>query len=130
MDLFTGEVSIFNRLMGIKGHIKMLRRIPFELVFWIIALVLLATADVHEHGDAGHFTLCPIANMGFSWCPGCGIGRSITQLFHGHITKSLELHWFGIPALLIISWRIVGLIKRNLMTLKVLNLKYKEERYV
>lgn len=109
---------------------KTLKRVPFELIFWIVALVLLAMADTHKHGAGPHFTLCPLANMGFDWCPGCGIGRSITQLFHGNYLESLKYHWFGLPALLIICWRIWVLIKMNFKNNKLLNLKYKEERYV
>jgi hypothetical protein len=109
---------------------KLLKRVPFELVFWVVALVLLATSDPHSHGDGTHFTLCPLANMGFSWCPGCGIGRSITQLFHGNLEASFARHWFGLPALLIIFRRIMVLTRMILTNNKRLNLKYKEERYV
>lgn len=109
---------------------KILMRLPYELFFWIIALLLLGTADLHTHDSEMHFTLCPVANMGFSWCPGCGIGRSIGYLLQGDFQASLHEHWFGIPALLIIGNRMVVLIKMNLKNRKVINLKYKEERYV
>ncbi|MBB5437128.1 hypothetical protein HDC92_000796 [Pedobacter sp. AK017] len=99
---------------------KTLKHIPFELIFWIGAMILLATANPDKHGDAQHFTLCPLANMGFSWCPGCGIGRSITQVFHGNFTESFAHHWFGVPALLIICWRIGVLIRTNLINNKLL----------
>lgn len=86
---------------------------PLELVFWILALVLLARADHHTH----HFSLCPLANLGVDWCPGCGLGRSISALFYGEIKESLNFHWFGIPALLVIVYRIFTLgtliIKKN-----------------
>lgn len=107
-----------------------LKRIPLELIFWIAALLLLATADPHNHGETQHFTLCPLANMGLSWCPGCGIGRSLTQLFHGNFAESFALHWFGLPALLIICWRIGVLTRMMLVNNKPFNLKYKEKRYV
>jgi len=109
---------------------KILMRLPFELFFWIAALLLLGTADAHTQSHGQHFTLCPLANMGFDWCPGCGIGRSIAHLLQGDLKASLDEHWFGIPALLIILNRIVVLIKMNLKSRKALNLKYKEERYV
>ncbi len=108
----------------------MLKRLPFELFFWITALVLLGFADLHDHGEAAHFTLCPLANMGFSWCPGCGIGRAIAHLLQGEFSASLEHHWFGIPALLIISSRIIILVRSGLRSHNVINMKYKEERYV
>jgi len=106
---------------------KTLRQIPLELLFWILALVMLATATPVGHHEAHHFTLCPVANMGFDWCPGCGIGRSITHLFHGNIAASLEQHWFGIPALGILVWRIVVLIR---LTIENKIFKLKRERYV
>ena len=105
---------------------KMLSRIPFELIFWIAALVLLGLAEPQTHDHEHHFTLCPLANMGIEWCPGCGIGRAITQVLHGNLTESIKLQWFGIPALLIIVYRIVILIKLNIKR----KLKYKEEGYV
>ncbi|WP_131538208.1 DUF2752 domain-containing protein [Pedobacter nototheniae] len=89
---------------------KYIKSFPLELSFWIIALVLLATANSHEH----HFTLCPLANLGFEqWCPGCGLGRSISQIFHGEFSQSFKQHWFGFPALLIIFYRIYTLIKNK-----------------
>jgi hypothetical protein len=109
---------------------KILLRLPFELLFWITALLLLGTADLHAHGNDQHFTLCPLSNMGFNWCPGCGIGKSIGYLLKGNFQASLNEHWFGIPAVMIILNRIVVLIKIKLKNRKVLNLKYKEERYV
>lgn len=103
-------------------------RIPLELIFWLTALTLLATADPagHLHGD--HFTLCPLANLGLDWCPGCGLGRSVIQLFHGHVKESIQLHWFGIPAVLIIGYR-TGILGRDELK-RVINNKDKEKDYV
>ncbi|MBY0543601.1 MAG: DUF2752 domain-containing protein [Sphingobacteriaceae bacterium] len=100
---------------------KYIKSFPIELVFWLVALVLLATASPHEH----HFSLCPLANLGFDWCPGCGLGRSITALFNGDINASFAQHWFGIPALLLIAHRIYQL--TNQLFNKEINLKYKED---
>ncbi|HEY2583255.1 MAG TPA: DUF2752 domain-containing protein [Mucilaginibacter sp.] len=49
--------------------------------------------------------------LGFSWCPGCGLGHSISFLFHGDLNRSFHAHWLGIPALVIISHRIYILIR-------------------
>ncbi len=100
---------------------KYFRSFPIELIFWLVALVLLATADSHAH----HMTLCPLANLGFDWCPGCGLGRSITALFHGDVNASIAQHWLGIPALLLIGHRIYQL--TNQLFNKEINLKYKED---
>jgi hypothetical protein len=102
-------------------NMKHMKNFPLELIFWVMALMLLATADPHAH----HFTLCPLANLGITWCPGCGLGRSISALFHGDISASFGFHWFGIPALLLIAHRIYQLSKNLIHT--NLKLKYKED---
>jgi hypothetical protein len=61
------------------------------------------------HPEDIHFTFCPLASAGLHWCPGCGLGRAITLIFHGSLRESLKYHWLGIPAVLIISYRIVTL---------------------
>lgn len=99
-----------------------IKRLPLELIFWILALVLLATANPHVH----HFSLCPLANLGVDWCPGCGLGRSISALMHSEIGESLNFHWFGIPALLTIVYRIVRLSIYQTKN-KEFNLNYKED---
>ena len=100
-----------------------IKRFPLELLFWILALVLLATANPHAH----HFSLCPLANLGVDWCPGCGLGRSISALFHGEIEESFNFHWFGLPALLVIVYRIVTLSTLTIKRYKEFNLNYKED---
>jgi hypothetical protein len=47
--------------------------------------------------------------MGITWCPGCGLGHSIAFLLHGDIKNSFHAHWIGVPALIIIVYRIVVL---------------------
>jgi hypothetical protein len=85
---------------------KRITSIPIELLFWIMALLCLAMAKPETQGHVQHLTLCPLANLGIEWCPGCGIGRSITHLLHGNLAMSLTFHWFGVPALIIILFRI------------------------
>ncbi|RYZ98057.1 MAG: DUF2752 domain-containing protein [Sphingobacteriaceae bacterium] len=50
---------------------------------------------------------------GIGWCPGCGLGHSISWLFRGDIQHSFNAHWFGIPALIIICWRVFVLAKNR-----------------
>jgi hypothetical protein len=83
----------------------------FELVFWVTGLICLAFTNP---GSQSHFTLCPLKLLGFKWCPGCGLGHSISFLFHGNIKSSLHAHWLGIPALGIILYRIYVLAKLRL----------------
>ncbi len=78
----------------------------FELFFWITALIYLAMI----HPADAHFSFCLFKHLGISWCPGCGIGHSIAFLLHGDIVKSVETHWLGTFALLMIVYRILQLI--------------------
>lgn len=107
---------------------KWLSRIPLELILWITAILLLAVADPADHIPENHFTLCPLANLGLSWCPGCGLGRALIQLLHGNVSESIHFHWLGIPALLIIAYRIFILGRCEIK--RVINKKYKEKNYV
>ncbi|MEJ7779243.1 MAG: DUF2752 domain-containing protein [Daejeonella sp.] len=87
----------------------MLKGWPLELITWSAALLFLS---VSYPVKASHLTLCPLDNLGFSWCPGCGLGRSISYLMHGEIKLSFSQHWFGIPALGILIFRIVQLLNK------------------
>jgi hypothetical protein len=94
----------------------------FELVFWIAALIALAVTD-----PAGkvHFSLCPLKAMGITWCPGCGLGHAISWLLRGDIRNSWHAHWFGIPALIIILYRIYDLSRRRILGLRMINVPLK-----
>ena len=81
---------------------------PIEGFCWVGALVLLYFTNPHTH----HFSLCPLDNLGITWCPGCGLGRSIALLMHGELQESIRMHWLGIPAFLIIVHRIYNLSRR------------------
>jgi hypothetical protein len=81
----------------------------FEAIIWIVALILLAFAPIHH----GHYSLCLFKNLGFDFCPGCGLGHSITYLFHGKIEASFYAHPFGIPAVIILIYRIFSILKQN-----------------
>jgi hypothetical protein len=83
----------------------------FELIFWIAALISLALTNP---GAQTHFTLCPLKLLGFTWCPGCGLGHAISFLFHGDIKSSFHAHWLGIPAVIVILHRIYVLAKERL----------------
>jgi hypothetical protein len=81
-----------------------------ELIFWLSGLIALALTNPENH----HFTFCPLANFGFSWCPGCGLGRSISSIFRGDMMLSLSYHWFGLPAFIILIHRVYVLSKKYL----------------
>jgi hypothetical protein len=71
----------------------------------LLYLMLINPYDIH------HFTFCPLKNLGFNFCPGCGLGLSISKIFHFDFIGSFETHPLGMPALIIISNRIYVLLK-------------------
>jgi len=85
-----------------------------ELLIWIGSLIFLFFS---YHSDSSyHFTICPLSLSGIKYCPGCGLGKSISALLNGDFRQSLQYHYLGIPALIIILMRIKSLItfKANL----------------
>jgi hypothetical protein len=84
--------------------------IGLETAIWIGALLYLAIL----HSPAGtHFIICPINNLGFDFCPGCGLGNSISLIFQGEIYNSFLSHPLGLLALTVLIIRIIHLIKNN-----------------
>lgn len=94
---------------------KYFKFIGFESLIWIAGLIYLA---FFSPIDQTHFTICPLANMGLDFCPGCGLGHSITQLFHGNFVDSFNTHPLGLFALIIILYRIYTLLKTNFINIK------------
>jgi hypothetical protein len=80
--------------------------LPREAVFWITGLMLLPFANTLDG-----FSICPFHNLGLTFCPGCGLGKSILYLFQLDFYNSFISHPLGIPALLIILHRIYTLFK-------------------
>lgn len=97
----------------------MIRKLNIELLFWISGLIWLFIDNPHEN----HFSFCPIKNLGFSFCPGCGLGHAISFLFHGNLQQSFDSHPLGIFALIVIIARIFTLLK---YTYQHLNLNIQE----
>jgi hypothetical protein len=81
----------------------------FELIFWIAAMISLAFSDPAK----AHFSLCPLKLMGITWCPGCGLGHSISYLFRGDLRSSFHAHWLGVPAVIIILYRVLVLFSQK-----------------
>lgn len=82
--------------------IRFLIKRRLEAVIWLLALMLFAVTNP----DAGlGITICPIKLLGFSFCPGCGLGKSIAYLLHGDIHRSMDAHLLGIPAVMILVYR-------------------------
>jgi hypothetical protein len=82
----------------------------FELMVWIAGLAFLA---IYTPGIDHHFSICPIKNLGLSFCPGCGLGESISLLFRFRFIESFHVHPLGILALIILLNRIALLLLKS-----------------
>jgi len=81
----------------------------FEWAVLAAALILMALIDP----SAERASFCIIDKFGFTFCPGCGLGRSVALLFRGEVTASVSMHPAGILAAPILLARIMSIIKRN-----------------
>jgi hypothetical protein len=89
-----------------------IQRLPLELVFWTVSLILIWSM---EPAAENHFTMCPLDRLGFTWCPGCGLGRAMNLMMHGEFLASFSMHPLAVFAIAVILLRIFRLIK-NLKT--------------
>jgi hypothetical protein len=83
------------------------KKANLELFIWISAIILLGFLNP----DSKQLSLCPLHFLGFHYCPGCGLGRSIALVFRGRFAESFAMHPLGFFALLIIGQRIFELAK-------------------
>jgi hypothetical protein len=75
----------------------------FEITVWITALTLLAL--MNPSTDT-HYSFCVFKFIGIHYCPGCGLGHSISYLFHGNLRASFVAHPLGAVAVVVIIARI------------------------
>ncbi|HEY0271981.1 MAG TPA: DUF2752 domain-containing protein [Chitinophaga sp.] len=81
------------------------KQINPELPLWPLALAGLAFL----HPEHAYPSICPLKWLGFTWCPGCGLGRSVSYLLHGNLAGSWHTHKLGVFALAVLLHRIVTL---------------------
>jgi hypothetical protein len=87
------------------------RNIPLEGYIWILSFVILALINIDSDS---HFTICPLSNLGISFCPGCGLGKSIHYLLNFNFIESFYAHPLGGAAFLVLLHRIFLLLKRGM----------------
>lgn len=87
----------------------------FELIFWITSMTMLA---LMQPGSDHYFSLCIFKMAGINFCPGCGLGHSISYLFHGNIQASFSSHPLGIFAVIIILFRVYKLLQLHFFSPK------------
>ena len=73
-----------------------------EQICWATALMLLFF--MNPSIDTPSF--CFFKLIGLNGCPGCGIGQSIHYALHFKFTQAMDEHILGIPAALIILYKI------------------------
>jgi hypothetical protein len=88
---------------------SVLKIVEWEAVLWMTGFIYLIFINPYQ---VQHFTLCPFHNLGITFCPGCGLGRSISFFYHGDILHSLKTHPLGIIAFILINVRIIKLFIR------------------
>lgn len=86
----------------------------FEWVFLSLGMLML----VFTNPFGFTASLCLIDTAGFTYCPGCGLGTSISLFFRGEFLQSFESHPAGIPAVFIITGRIGSIFYRNKQIIK------------
>ncbi len=75
----------------------------FEAAIWTVALIYLAVINPLQDSQV---SFCVLDNLGFEHCPGCGLGRSVSYIFHGDIAASWATHKAGVFALPVLLYRI------------------------
>ncbi len=99
-------------------HSRITFHLPVEALVWSAGLIILALYNPY-HGE--HMSMCVFNNVGFKFCPGCGLGRSVSYFFHADVIMSFSAHPAGIPAVIILLFRIY---KSSLYYIKRLKLNY------
>lgn len=91
--------------MQIKAYIQ---RIHIELIVWPTAFVLLYFMDPAQNNG---LSFCILKQVGIPWCPGCGLGHSISFLLHGEWRAALKNHPLGPFAIVVLTYRTYQLIR-------------------
>lgn len=82
----------------------------FEVLAFGTGLILLALMNPEAVNGP---SLCLFDQLGISFCPGDGLGHSISYTFRGEVHNALEANILGPFALVILSGRIFYLLFKN-----------------
>lgn len=82
----------------------------FEVLAFSAGLLLLALMNPEGNHS---ISFCLFDLIGIPYCPGEGLGHSISYFFRGHISSSLEANLLGPLAIFIIGRRIFHLLWKN-----------------
>ncbi|WP_445666138.1 DUF2752 domain-containing protein [Fodinibius sp. AD559] len=94
----------------IKESIAHFYRNYFEIAAFSMGLLLMGLMDPYTTSGPG---LCLLENLSFPYCPGDGLGHSISFIFRGEFDNALEANILGPFALIVLSGRIFYLFSQN-----------------
>lgn len=80
-----------------------------EWSVFLVGLILLAMMSPENNGH----TWCLFEYAGIGFCPGEGLGHSIAYTFRGDLSSAINAHFAGPAAVLILSFRIIHILKNN-----------------
>ncbi|MFK7843773.1 MAG: DUF2752 domain-containing protein [Rhodothermales bacterium] len=87
---------------------------PWEAIIWIAGVAFVAFPDpaIARDWSLCFFELLGITGEGgvLGSCPGCGLGHAVAYLFRGAFLQSMDAHLLGLPAVVILLGRSIGLI--------------------
>jgi len=89
---------------------KAIRKINLEAFVWLAGLSLLAMMNPD---GTQHYSLCVFKNLGLNFCPGCGLGHSISYFLHGDLLRSWQAHPLGAIATIILLSRAFSLLRMS-----------------
>ncbi len=89
-----------------------------EWMVFLTGLILIATMNPYVEGTS----LCLFEALGFTFCPGEGLGHSIAFLFRGEFSASLEANLMGPVVVIGLSTRIITIWK-NLVQKQTMDLQ-------
>lgn len=93
-----------------KDKIKHYFKSYFEITAFSLGLLLLALMNPETATGPG---LCLLENLGSPYCPGDGLGHSISFIFRGEFNNALEANMLGPFSLVVLSGRIFYLFTQN-----------------
>jgi len=96
-----------------------------ELLVWLGGLLALALMNPASNS---HFSLCLFNWLGFTGCPGCGIGHAVSWLFHGNLSASWQSHPLGVFAVPVLAHRIYTLACKQFILINNLNQRHANSR--
>lgn len=83
----------------------------FEWIAFTAALIVMGSMNPYIEQGA---SWCFFEMMGITFCPGHGLGHSIAYTFRGDLTNALRANMLGPFAIIILSGRIIYLLKYNI----------------